>query len=124
VARPPRHDVPCEAAEAFTQVLDQRPPANGWRGGAPASLRSLVPGAVHTAQDLWPHANRDPEPVERVWLDDLHRDGARVQAPVRDELARCLAGHESAERALTTLIVNYKSHCGLVASWDSPRRRP
>lgn len=124
LANPGIDDVLCEAAEAFTQVVEQRPPTDGWRGGALASLRSLVPGAVHVAQDLWPHANRDPQPVERVWLDDLHRDGARVQAPLRDELARRLVGRDGAERALTTLIANYKSHYGLVTSWDSAHEDP
>src|SRR5262249_423311 len=48
----------------------------------------------------------------------------RVQAPVRDELARRLAGHDGAERALTTLIANYKSHYGLVTSWASAHEDP
>jgi hypothetical protein len=124
LAHPGIDDVLCEAAEAFTQVLERRPPIAGWRGGALASLRSLVPGAVHVEQDLWPHTNRDPEPVERVWLDDLGRAGGRVRAPARDELAQRLAGRDGAERALTTLIANYKSHYALVTSWDSAHEDP
>ena len=124
LAHPGIDHIMCEAAEAFTQILEQRPPAAGWRGGALASLRSLVPGALHVTQDLWPSTGRDPRPVERVWLDDIHHDSGRVHTPVRDELARRLAGHDRAERALTTLIASYKSHYGLVTSWNSGHEDP
>lgn len=128
LAHPAMDDVLCEAAEAFVQVLEQRPPAAGWRGGALASLRSLAPGTVHETQDRWPRATGKQPPIRGVWLDDQEgpprRSPQQPLPPVRGELARRLAGRERLQGALSALIGSYRSHLGLIASWRSAHEQP
>ncbi len=128
LVHPVMDEVLCEAAEAFVQVLEQRPPVPGWRGGALASLRSLVPGTVHETRDRWPRATGQQPPVRGLWLDDqegpLRRSPQQPLPPVRGELARRLAGRERLEGALNALIGSYGSHLGQVASWNSAHEQP
>lgn len=120
-------DVLCEAAEAFVTVLERRRPVDGWRGGALASLRSLVPGAVHEARERWPgDAGASPLAL-RFWLDDqevVPRRGPRLLSPVRAELARRLAGRDRLDVALSALIGNSRSHLQQLVVWGCDYGEP
>ena len=70
LAHPVVSEALCAPAEAFAQALAARPPPDGWRGGALASLRSLAAGALHEVADPWPWTrDGDAGPVARFWLD-------------------------------------------------------
>jgi hypothetical protein len=120
-------DVLCEAAEAFVRVLERRPPVSGWRGGALASLRSVVPGTVHELQDRWPSVREQPL-SHRFWLDDQEGPAGhgppQSLPPVRAELARRLAGRDRLDVALSATIGNYRSHLGPLIGWRSTHEQP
>ena len=88
LAAPKISDALCRPAEAFAEALEQRAPSLGWRGGALASLRSLVPGTLHEVTEPWPVPGSDGTrfPTGRFWVDDdetwYWRDGG-PRPPVR-----------------------------------------
>lgn len=104
LASPAVHDALCEPAEAFAAALEGRAADCGWRGGALASLRSLVPGTVHEAIEPLPWIP-EPELVERFWLDDAEPvTGWQTEpSPVRRELLARLGGHPHLEDAWLAL---------------------